>query len=199
MSTLALWLGDRDNIPNDFDGAVRKAQVIRRLRIMDGTEKTCDDRYLWLGVDPPFPVKDGTKTAEIAVLEAGGHTDLAALDKEPGGQNPWWTVHIAHVVDRSRIAAGIVMLSALSPQGSGQIARRPDLLPTSLQESFDQGFEVLQRFAKRKGHSAVPSDMVEDGFPLGVWLDNIRVLAAYGLTASMRRKLDALPGWTWTR
>ncbi|HVS04950.1 MAG TPA: helicase associated domain-containing protein [Candidatus Dormibacteraeota bacterium] len=197
MSSQSFWLGDRDNIPNDFDGVLRTCQIVRRLLVVDDDDKPYDDRYLLVIVDPAFPLKDGSIAPEIALLEPSGHSDLGGLDNEPGGQQPWWTVFIAHVVDRSRIDDGIVPLRGLIAQASGQIALRPDLLPTSQRESFERGLAFLRRFVEREGHAAVPSDYVENGFPLGLWVENIRLYTAEGLPSDQAQELNALPGWRW--
>jgi helicase associated protein len=198
MNWKSFWLGDREHIPNDFDGVLRSGQIVRRLLVLDDDGKQFDDRYLLVRVDPPFPLKDGARVPEIAMLEAGGHTNVAGLETEPGGQNSWWTVYIAHVVDRSRIGDGVVPLRGLIAQGSGQIALRADLLPTSLRQTFEQGFVVLRRFVEREGRAVVPSGHIENGFPLGLWVKNIRILAAHGMPAELTRQLEALPGWTWS-
>lgn len=65
-------------------------------------------------------------------------------------------------------------------------------------ERWQRGFDALQRFLDRTGHSRVPVRHVEDGFPLGQWVAYHRRRNRRGKLARERAVLLAsLPGWAW--
>lgn len=63
-------------------------------------------------------------------------------------------------------------------------------------EVWQTHLESLQKFAVREGHAAVPLHHMEDGFKLGVWVNDQRKNRA---SMSFRRvwALEAIPGWHW--
>jgi hypothetical protein len=64
--------------------------------------------------------------------------------------------------------------------------------------AWEDGFAHLQRFAEREGHARVPHATSEDGYRLGSWVSNQRVLRLRGQLPHERiRRLEALPGWVW--
>jgi len=64
--------------------------------------------------------------------------------------------------------------------------------------SWEFWFGVLQRFVEREGHARVPANHVEERFKLGGWVMNRRTNYREGaLDAERKRRLEALPGWTW--
>jgi hypothetical protein len=62
-------------------------------------------------------------------------------------------------------------------------------------QSWDYAFTKLIEFCEREGHLSVPTRHEEDGFKLGMWVGNQRVLKSK-LTADRRQKLDAI-GFVW--
>lgn len=65
-------------------------------------------------------------------------------------------------------------------------------------DQWEKGFARLLDYVKQNGHSRVPTAFVVDGFKLGGWVSQQRTTYAKGtLTADRRRRLKALPGWTW--
>ena len=43
---------------------------------------------------------------------------------------------------------------------------------------WEEGFGYLLRFAEREGHPRVPAKHVEDGYKLGIWVNNQRAFTA---------------------
>jgi superfamily II DNA or RNA helicase len=66
-----------------------------------------------------------------------------------------------------------------------------------IQEAFDANCVLLTKYAEREGHTRVPQSHVEDGHPLGKWVNKQRSRRA-GLDPARRSRLEALPGWTWS-
>jgi superfamily II DNA or RNA helicase len=66
--------------------------------------------------------------------------------------------------------------------------------------SWEFYFGLLQSFVDREGHSRVPAGYrADDGFELGQWLAHQRRGYQRGtLDKARRRRLERLPGWTWT-
>jgi superfamily II DNA or RNA helicase len=82
--------------------------------------------------------------------------------------------------------------------------RRLEALPgwtwTVLDDAWENRFARLESYAQREGHSRVPAPYCDkDGFRLGSWVVNQRQVYLRGtLEQERRRRLEALPGWTWT-
>lgn len=65
-------------------------------------------------------------------------------------------------------------------------------------QQWEAAFSRLLRYTRRVGHSAVPYAYVEDGFPLGTWVNSRRSEYRRGLLAEKRiKQLESLPGWVW--
>src|SRR5262249_55125299 len=64
-------------------------------------------------------------------------------------------------------------------------------------DKWEQGFSHLQEFCKRKGHCRVSSSYkTDDGYKLGQWV-SIQRSTGYELDIDRRKRLEALPGWSW--
>jgi len=64
--------------------------------------------------------------------------------------------------------------------------------------SWEEGVSVLKRFVDREGHARVPSNHLEDGFKLGMWVRVRRLAFESGkLDRERQRELENLPGWVW--
>ena len=64
--------------------------------------------------------------------------------------------------------------------------------------AWEQGFSVLQRFAKREGHTSVPQFHQEGEYPLGQWMAVQRQTYRNGrLAADRAHRLETLPRWSW--
>jgi superfamily II DNA or RNA helicase len=69
-----------------------------------------------------------------------------------------------------------------------------------LDDAWPAGFAALERFVSREGHTRVPKDHREDGYPLGQWAGDQRNWYRSGrLRPDRAAHLEALPGWEWNR
>jgi hypothetical protein len=65
--------------------------------------------------------------------------------------------------------------------------------------AWEEGFSHLRNFAEREGHTRVRQRARVEDYPLGNWVGNQRQAYRKGTLARKRvRRLEALPGWTWT-
>jgi hypothetical protein len=65
-------------------------------------------------------------------------------------------------------------------------------------DDWEEGFQVLQRFAAENGHARLPAKSLVDGFRLGQWINVQRTFFDSGrLSAERIARLEAVPGWTW--
>jgi superfamily II DNA or RNA helicase len=63
---------------------------------------------------------------------------------------------------------------------------------------WERGYEMLQRYVRRKGNARVPEAHVEDGFRLGSWAGVQRGLFRQNrLDSNRAKRLEAMPGWEW--
>ena len=89
------------------------------------------------------------------------------------------------------------------PQGTLDAERRARLeaLPgwtwDARASAWDDGFVHLQTFVDREGHARVPRYWREDGYRLGQWGGERWRHKRALLDKDRRRRLEALPGWTW--
>jgi hypothetical protein len=68
-----------------------------------------------------------------------------------------------------------------------------------LEAQWEDGFSRLKQYAEQEGHSRVPQQYVnQDGFRLGGWVRRQRAQGPARLSEERARRLDALPGWTWS-
>lgn len=63
-------------------------------------------------------------------------------------------------------------------------------------DDWEDAFQLLERYMKRKGDAQPPAGHIEDGFALGSWVKAQRRNRS-SMTASRRRRLEALKGWSW--
>jgi Helicase associated domain len=64
-------------------------------------------------------------------------------------------------------------------------------------DQWEEGFSHLQRLSDRVGNCRVPRGYnAEDGYRLGLWIANQRKARAT-MKFDHRRRLEALPGWSW--
>jgi hypothetical protein len=67
-------------------------------------------------------------------------------------------------------------------------------------QRWETNFALLERFVAREGHARVPQSHVEDGVMLGRWVTKQQASHRAGrLTGSRVDRLEALPGWCWSR
>jgi hypothetical protein len=59
-------------------------------------------------------------------------------------------------------------------------------------------FVLLERFARREGHTHPPLDYEEEGRPLGRWVEDVRDTYALGrLVKDWIERLEKIPHWEW--
>jgi Helicase associated domain len=67
------------------------------------------------------------------------------------------------------------------------------------QTRWEEAYAQLQGFARREGHARVPNAYAEGELPLGRWVSIQRqTYREGGMSAERQRKLQAVPGWTWS-
>lgn len=131
--------------------------------------------------------------AQLAAFSAKhGHVrvdrSLAGLDSWVSYQRREWR---AGRLPEERARALEALPGWRWPQGTAVTSRSDD--------AWAAKYRQLQRFARREGHSRVPSTHIEDGTRLGIWCAAQRRAQAGGaLPADRRRRLEALPGWEWS-
>jgi superfamily II DNA or RNA helicase len=87
----------------------------------------------------------------------------------------------------------------LDPDRERELESVPGWSWDVLQALWDEGFGCLKQFVERKGHARVPVAAREDGYRLGAWVDGQRQSYRQRMLSDERaRRLDGLPGWTWT-
>jgi len=86
----------------------------------------------------------------------------------------------------------------LQPEYVARLETLPGWSWDPVTDQFEEGFQVLERFAEREGHARVPQAHVEEGMKLGVWVDTQRSKYRNGrLPPHDLARLEALPGWSW--
>jgi hypothetical protein len=86
----------------------------------------------------------------------------------------------------------------LDPARQRRLEELPGWTWTLSHDVWEERFAVLETFAAREGHTRVPQRHVEQGVRLGLWVSVQRRDALANVIAPERRKrLEALPGWTW--
>jgi Helicase associated domain len=64
---------------------------------------------------------------------------------------------------------------------------------------WEDGFSHLLNYVEVGGNTCVPQSYKVDGYPLGAWVNTQRDFYRKGeLEVDRQRRLDDLPGWTWT-
>ncbi len=194
------WLADRTNgVVTDFDGRLRACTLRGEFQLADDKGEPTGRRCLWLEVDPPLPLQEGELVKHIAVTERDYGADLTLLESKPPRDHfAWLSVRIFRFTGRSPAPPDVVPASSLVAEGFGEMAREPGLLPPSNEDQFEMGFGLLRSYVQREHRVDVPLDHVEDGIPLGVWVDNMKFEEAnHGLRADWKERLAAVPGWKW--
>ncbi len=91
---------------------------------------------------------------------------------------------------------------ALDAERVARLEALPGWTWNARDEKWENGFENLARFAEREGDARPSQDQVEDGYPIGKWVNAQRVAHGKGaLDAERVARLEALlagPGTPWT-
>jgi hypothetical protein len=190
------WLGDRgEGKVTDFDGRLRACRVLKRIRFAGGSHAS----HLLVHVEPPLPLSSGTVTNHVVIGPRWTGRDLEDLPTELEDDDlSYLAVYIYEVLDDKALGDRVIEAAAVRPEWYGEIARRPDLLPSTQEDQFNITYQLLERFVRREGHADVPPDHVEEGVNLGVWVANLRFEQAnLGLRHEWAARLAMLPGWSW--
>lgn len=126
----------------------------------------------------------GSPSAPGPESEAGAATSRAyKLGKWVGAQ-------------RRRYARGTLRLDR-----AAQLEGLPGWQWDAVAAQWEAGFAALQVFLEREGHLQVPAHHHEpDGYPLGSWVRSHRRRGGRRtISDDQRRRLDALPGWTYDK
>ena len=86
----------------------------------------------------------------------------------------------------------------LDPEREKRLAALPGWTWDVNEADWEESFARLLAYVEREGSARVPSGYKQDGFALGLWVSAQRSLLTRGkLDPERRRRLAALPGWTW--
>ena len=99
--------------------------------------------------------------------------------------------------------------TARRKKSKGQISpnriRRLEAVPgwswSVLEDSWEEGFRILEEFVAERGDARVPTTYVApNGYKLGDWVDRQRGMhLEQRLDQSREARLSGLPGWSWER
>jgi superfamily II DNA or RNA helicase len=92
---------------------------------------------------------------------------------------------------RSRYATG-----TLEPDRERRLQALPGWTWRARADKWEEGFRQLQAYVEVHGYARVPRSHTVDDFKLGLWVTNQRTKRGI-LDADRKRRLEALPGWTW--
>jgi len=89
--------------------------------------------------------------------------------------------------------------SELSPDRMRRLESVPGWSWAVLDETWEEGFRILQEYVEARGNSRAPTTYVtQSGYKLGAWLDRQRRLRlAQKLDQIRTQRLEGLPGWSW--
>ena len=87
----------------------------------------------------------------------------------------------------------------LSPDRIRRLESVPGWSWAVLDETWEEGFRILQEYVEARGNSRAPTTYVtQSGYKLGAWLDRQRRLRlAQKLDQIRTQRLEGLPGWSW--
>ena len=140
------------------------------------------------------------------LVRRGGRMDTAACcglrRKEGHGRVP----HEYRDDDGYQLGAWVTTQRRFRKRGwvSKEHAERLEAVPgwawDAREAAWDEAFSRLECFVEREGHAGVPDGWREDGYQLGTWVDTQRWRHRQGtLKPERRARLQAVPGWTWSR
>jgi superfamily II DNA or RNA helicase len=122
----------------------------------------------------------------LKFVEREGHARVPRGWGENGYRLGQWVI-----VQRSR-------RKTLDQQQQARLEALPGWTWSLKDENWEEGFAHLVRFVEREGHARVPGAWTEQGFPLGVWVRNLRARPER-LDQQRQARLEALPGWAWDK
>ncbi len=66
-------------------------------------------------------------------------------------------------------------------------------------DAWEEAFQRLEQYVARKGDARVTRHILEDGFPLGMWVSRQREKHRNDqLTSEQVRRFESLLGWEWS-
>jgi hypothetical protein len=149
---------------------------LSRIEMLEGLPGwTWDNRW--------FQWEEGI-TALRKFVEREGHARPSQLHLEDGYRLGQWVAN-----RRGRKAS-------LSEELIAELESLPGWTWDTRQSAWDEGFVALERFALREGHSNPPQRWTEEGFKLGIWVNNQRTKKS-DLSSERQMRLESLPGWQW--
>lgn len=184
-------LGERgEYVTTDFDGHVRECFVIGQ-EIVPCSDTDGGGVFVWVRVEPPFPVRGGEPVGELVLCGRYDGRELNGLGDGP------LTVNV-FIISRPSPDGEFPARRSLRLEATGQVARKPSMLDMSREEEFERTFTLLERFVAREGHADVPHDHHEEGVNVGNWVMYARYSHATGRDRpEWSERLGKLPGWVW--
>jgi superfamily II DNA or RNA helicase len=125
----------------------------------------------------------------LRFVEREGHALIPAKYRDPEGfaLGSWVSVQ------RAMFKKG-----GVDPVRRGRLESLQGWTWDALESGWQSGYRLLRSFVDRTGHAQVPQPHLEGGFLLGAWVNTQRQLFKKGkLSPDRRKRLDALPEWTW--
>jgi predicted helicase len=169
-------LGQWVNVQRFFHTAGRISEDhVARLELVPG--------WAW---DAPSAAWEEGHEHLLRFVAEHGHALVPYNRKEDGYRLGQWVV-----VQRSFRQQG-----RLSDERAARLEALPGWVWNANEASWERSFSVLERFVAREGRARVPTNHVEDGLPLGLWVVKQRSRREeFG--ADRQARLEALPGWVW--
>lgn len=215
---LELTHPDDVRVPDDAPVKVVADAVIRRLRDLGHLGADVADAYL----TEQEPRRLAEAIGEVRRLRPGKRVRLPGTPKGPSRVDRWERryellcdfvarerhagVPAEHVEDGVELGAWVGVQRSRQRRGGldADRAARLRVLPgwswDPVADEWEDGFAHLLAFLGRERHLNVPTHHIEaDGYPLGSWVRSHRRRGGgrRTMTAAQRRRLTAVPGWTF--
>ncbi|MHB1523759.1 MAG: DEAD/DEAH box helicase [Candidatus Dormibacteria bacterium] len=142
--------------------------------------------WSWDAVDAQW---EANFTALRAFAARTGNVDVPKSWIENGARIGWWIGTQRQAFKRGSLdQARATLLEGL-----------PGWSWDKIEAKWEAGFASLTRFVEREGEASVPVEFVDEAdYRLGQWTAVQRRRHALGkLSEGRRRRLEALPGWSW--
>ena len=94
------------------------------------------------------------------------------------------------------IKAQRIRVEQLDEERRARLEALPGWTWDPVADQWESTFALLCRYVERVGRARAPKRHVEDGANLGTWIGTQRATRDQ-IDPSRRRRLEALPGWTW--
>jgi len=114
-------------------------------------------------------------------------------------------VPTSYTVDGYRLGQWVLVQRRTNTEGILNVDRQrrlqelPGWIWDTNADRWEEGFRRLVDYVERNGDARVPKSYTVGNYPLGAWVHNQRCSHSAGTRAADRqRRLQDLPGWTWT-